>query len=126
MMSAPRMLVVDDSPLLRRFIERFLGNELSVDTAADGAAAIELLALGNTYDVLLVDLAMPAIGGRELYEVVRDRFPAMLERIVFLTGGAVSKEDDVFLREVKNVVVHKPFDNDALRDVIRRAAGLTS
>lgn len=125
-MAAPRVLVVDDSPLLRRFIERLLGDEFAVDAADDGAAAIERLELGNTYDVLLVDLAMPAIGGRELYEVVRDRFPAMRDRVVFLTGGALSKEDDVFMREVTNVVVHKPFDNDALRDVIRRAAGITT
>lgn len=125
-MSAPRMLVVDDSPLLRRFIERFLSDEFTVETAADGAAAIEYLALGKTYDVLLVDLAMPAVGGRELYDVVRGRFPSMLERIVFVTGGALSNEDHVFLREVANAVVQKPFDNDALRGVIRRAAGLTT
>jgi CheY-like chemotaxis protein len=125
-MSPPRMLAVDDSPLLRKFIERFLGDEFVVETAADGGAAIDLLALGKTYAVLLVDLAMPGVDGRQLYDVVAARFPALVDRIVFLTGGALSREDDRFLRSVSNAVVEKPFDNDALRDVIRRTAGLTT
>lgn len=122
----PRILVVDDSLLMRRFIERFLGDELDVETASDGARAIELLALGKTYDVLLVDLAMPGVDGRAFYELVEQRFPALLDRIVFITGGAVTDEDVAFLRKLTNVVVEKPFDNEALRSVIRWRAGITT
>ena len=121
----PRVLVVDDSELLRRFVERLLGDELDVETVADGAQALERLALSATYDVLLVDLAMPSVNGRELYGIVRTRFPALVDRIVFVTGGAVSDDDDRFLRKVPNAVVMKPFDNAELRDVILKTAGLT-
>jgi CheY-like chemotaxis protein len=120
------VLVVDDSPLMRRFLERFLGDGLEVTTAADGAEAIELLVQGKTYDVLLVDLAMPLVDGRELHEAVGIRFPALLPRIVFLTSGAVSSADEKFLRSVPNTVVQKPFDNDDLRTVIALTAKLTT
>jgi CheY-like chemotaxis protein len=119
-----RVLVVDDSPLMRRFLERFLGDGFDVETVADGALAVDLLASGKTYEVLLVDLAMPLVDGRELYETVGARFPALQGRIVFITGGAVTSEDDKFLRSVPNTVVHKPFDNDELREIVRRTAAL--
>jgi two-component system cell cycle sensor histidine kinase/response regulator CckA len=122
----PRLLVVDDSPPLRRFVERLLGDELEVESVADGWEAIQQLSGGKTYDVLLVDLAMPTVNGRQLYDVIRRRFPDLLDRIVFLTGGAVSEEDHRFLRRVPNDVVQKPFDNDVLREVVRKAAGLTT
>jgi CheY-like chemotaxis protein len=122
-----RILVVDDSPHMRRFLERFLSDSSDeVQTAADGAQALELLANGNEYDVLVVDLAMPLVDGRQLYETVRARFPALVDRIVFLTGGAVTSDDESFLRSIANTVVEKPFDNDALREIIRRVGGLTT
>jgi two-component system, cell cycle sensor histidine kinase and response regulator CckA len=121
-----RILVVDDSPHMRRFFERFLTDCCEVDTAADGAQAIELLGRGNTYDVLLVDLAMPLVDGRALYETVRTRFPAQLDRIVFLTGGAFTSDAEEFLRSIPNEVVEKPFDNEVLRETIRRIGGLTT
>ena len=125
-MASPRLLVVDDSPPIGRLIERLLGDEFVIEHAADGALAIAKLEGGATYDVLILDLAMPVMDGRELYELVRERFPELLERIVFLTGGPLSADDDRFLQGVPNVVVEKPFDKDALRDLIRRTAGLTT
>jgi CheY-like chemotaxis protein len=122
-----RILVVDDSLHMRRFLERFLTDKSDeVDTAADGSDALELLAQGKTYDVLVVDLAMPLVDGRAVYESVRVRFPALLDRIVFLTGGALDSEDEKFLRSVPNEVVEKPFDNETLREIIRRVGRLTT
>jgi CheY-like chemotaxis protein len=124
MSERPRVLVVDDSPLMRRFLERFLADAFDVETVEDGARAVDLLANGKTYEVLLLDLAMPLVDGRELYETVGARFPALLDRIVFITGGAVTSEDDKFLRSIPNIIVHKPFDNDELREIVRRTASL--
>jgi CheY-like chemotaxis protein len=122
----PRMLVVDDSPQMRRFLERFFGDAFEVESASDGSVALERLEAGSSYDVLVLDLAMPVLDGRELYDIMQQRFPDLVDRVVILTGGAVSSADERFLRSVPNTVVNKPFDNDDLRAIVLRTAGITT
>jgi CheY-like chemotaxis protein len=120
------MLVVDDSPQMRRFLQRFFGHEFAVEGVSDGTFALELLEAGKTYEVIVLDLTMPELDGRELYEIMKQRFPVLVDRVVILTGGAVSSADERFLRSLPDAVVNKPFDNDALRAIVLRKAGLTT
>lgn len=118
----PSVLIVDDSALVRSLVTRVLRDHLVVEGVADGAAALERLAMGARYDAVLVDLSMPGIGGAELFSVVRERFPDLAPRIVFLTGGASSPEDERFVRTVTNPVLKKPFANEELRALLVRTA----
>src|SRR5687768_8778040 len=122
----PRMLVVDDSPQMKRFLERFFGDAFEVEGVSDGSVALERLEAGSTYDVVVLDLSMPVLDGRELYDIMQQRFPQLVDRVVILTGGAVSSADERFLRSVPNPVVGKPFDNDDLRAIVHRTAGITT
>ena len=53
----------------------------------------------SAFDVVLCDLQMPEVSGMELYAAVRERFPALADRFVFVTGGAFSSDARKFLED---------------------------
>jgi len=58
-----RMLCVDDNEELRQNLEnQFLAEDFKVDTASDGAMALEMIRSGQ-YDIVLLDLKMPKMDG---------------------------------------------------------------
>ncbi|HEY3499561.1 MAG TPA: sigma-54 dependent transcriptional regulator [Polyangiaceae bacterium] len=80
----PRVLVVDDEPALRRALSRLLqATGMRVKVAEDGAEAMEMLTR-ESFDVALVDLMMPRVGGLELLEHVRKRYTAT--QVVLMTA----------------------------------------
>ncbi len=59
------ILVVDDDPLVRKVLQKYLSNiGYNVETAEDGKGALEMLN-SRQYDLVLTDLQMPRLGGRE-------------------------------------------------------------
>ena len=71
-MSAPRILVVDDEPELRRALARsLLGHDFAVREAADGAAALREFAAFKP-DVVLLDLMLPDTTGVEVCRELRE------------------------------------------------------
>jgi signal transduction histidine kinase/CheY-like chemotaxis protein len=83
-----RILLVDDETALRRPIARFLTRRgAAVEEAGDGIEALErIAALDGKFDVLLADLRMPKMDGVALHEELRKRYPALADRVVFLSG----------------------------------------
>ncbi len=84
-MSQPaRILVVDDEPNIRLTLGALLKRAgHTVMEAEDGAAAVALLDL-HPFDLLLVDLKMPGMGGMEVVAAARARQPDIA--IIVLTG----------------------------------------
>jgi hypothetical protein len=59
--------------------------------------------------------------GEQLYREVERRFgPELADRIVFVTGGALSEEGGAFLQAVSNPRLFKPFNPEELRGQIRK------
>jgi CheY-like chemotaxis protein len=63
---------------------------------------------------------MPEMTGIEFHDRVAAHHPRMLERIVFITGGAFTASARAFLDRVPNECVDKPFDVGALRATVER------
>ena len=84
--AAKRVLVVEDEEVVRGLVRQMLvGEGYEVVVAQDGEEAIEL-AGSNTFDVLLTDLTMPKVGGREVAERLRESQPAL--KVVYMSGYA--------------------------------------
>ena len=84
--AAKRVLVVEDEEVVRGLVRQMLvGEGYEVLVAQDGEEAIEL-AGSNTFDVLLTDLTMPKVGGREVAERLRESQPAL--KVVYMSGYA--------------------------------------
>ena len=88
-----------------------------VDTASNGREALERIA-GRRYDVLITDIKMPGMDGRDLYERLRKEDPALAERTVFITGDTVSPDTRSFLQRVKNPGLAKPVRIREVRETI--------
>jgi len=105
-----RVLVVDDEPLVRRSLHRLLASRgHEVVEAASAAEALALLE-GRTFDVVLCDLMMPEMTGFELHAVLSETRPEVANRMVFVSGGAVTEQARAFVEHPGRRVLEKPFD----------------
>jgi two-component system NtrC family sensor kinase len=108
------ILVVDDERAIRSAIVRyFAGLGHTVDAAASSAEAYALLE-ARRYDVLLLDLRMPDVGGDEMYQELVERDPFHAARVIFLTGDVQSDASQRFIDESGRARVTKPFTFDEL------------
>jgi CheY-like chemotaxis protein len=114
-----RILIVDDEPSVVRALQRAL-REHDLVVAFSGVEAIEVLDSGQQFDLVFCDLMMAQLSGMEVFDIVRRRFPALIDRFVFMTGGAFTQQAKDFLAGVSNPVVEKPFDIRALRMLVNR------
>jgi len=118
-----RVLVIDDEPSLGAALKRVLSDENDVVVVTDAAAALEKLARGDRYDVVLCDLMMPDMDGIDFHRRLSAAQPEEADRVVFITGGAMTARVDAFFRRVSNLLLEKPIDLDGLRALIERRVG---
>jgi signal transduction histidine kinase len=112
-----RVLVVDDDPMVLASIRRALRGH-SVTPLQDAREALRLLASEQTFDVILCDLMMPVLSGVELYEQLGEIAPALVPRVVFLTGGAFTQKTRMFLDQIPNRRLEKPFNTESLKALV--------
>ena len=73
---------------------------------------------GAHFDVIISDLMMPVKTGVEFYAELSEQAPRLLDRIIFLTGGAFTVKAREFLDRVSNPCLDKPFDTQRLRALV--------
>jgi PAS domain S-box-containing protein len=116
-----RVLIVDDEISLASMIGRMLEDDFDVETASSAAQALEILRRGTQpFHVVLCDLMMPQMNGIDFYRAVADLLPELVERFVFMTGGAFTPWAAKFLESSHRPCLEKPFDYRMLRDVLQR------
>ena len=116
---AATVLVVDDEPAVGMAVRRVLrGHDVTIVNSA--RRALDLVATGKEFDVVLSDLMMPEMSGMELYEELARAHPKIASRVVFVTGGAFTPEAHAFLDRVGNERMDKPFEVKRLRELVER------
>ena len=116
--STPRILVVDDEPLVADAIRRSLEPDVEVVSVLSGRDAIARLLHDQKFDVVLCDIMMPDIAGMDVYDAIRRARPGLEERFVFVTGGAFTSRARSFVASISNPCLEKPLDIDALRRLV--------
>ncbi len=113
------ILVVDDELAIIDILYQVLRMDgHRVDTALNGTVALRKIEK-EQYDVIISDLKMPGMGGRELYERIRETNLDLARRIIFSTGDVVSSDTREFLEKSGNNYLQKPFDTEAIRRIVR-------
>jgi two-component system NtrC family sensor kinase len=113
-----RILVVDDEPHILHYMRATLESwGHRVDVATDGTEAVER-ALAEPFDVIICDLRMPRLGGREMYQHLARQHPAIAERVIFATGDTVRGDTLQFLESLGRPFLHKSFTLAELRRVL--------
>ncbi|WP_339471786.1 MULTISPECIES: ATP-binding protein [unclassified Pseudomonas] len=112
------VVVVEDDPAVRMLVVNVL-DELgyTAHQAADARAALPLLESDLRVDLLVTDVGLPGMNGRQLAEIARQQRPGL--KVLFMTGYAEkAAERQGFLEDGMNMVA-KPFSIDLLATTIR-------
>ena len=116
-----RILVVEDDPLNRFFIEQLLRKEgLEVNVAESGEAALELLRQGSEIDLVLMDVSMPGMDGYETTQKIRAELGLATLPVIALTAHAIDGERQRCLDAGMDDYLTKPIDLDGLRATLSR------
>ena len=114
-----RILVVDDEEIVIRSCLRILeGNGYEIDVAHDGHDALRKVE-SNTYDVMILDIMMPNLGGMEVLRRVKETHPDI--DVIMITGLS---QIDTAVQAMKLGAfdyISKPFEPDELKLVVQRA-----
>lgn len=109
------ILVADDEPAVRQFVERALNYAgYAVTAVPDGNAALEELAK-RSYDLLLTDIVMPDLDGIALALKVAKDYPKT--KILMMSGYANQRQRAHNLDFLAHEVISKPF---TLEDITKR------
>jgi PAS domain S-box-containing protein len=117
---APLILIAEDEPAVRAVAERCLVQRgYRVRSAPDGESALRLAGELKELDLLLTDVVMPGMNGRQLAEALKSVHPRT--PVLFMTGYT----DDTALRlgiETNQVrILSKPFTPDGLASAVEEA-----
>ncbi len=113
------VLVVDDEEPVGKLIARLLhdlGHSALVVTS--GEAALQALKR-DTFDLIFSDVKMPGISGFDLYRVLREQYPDMVSRMVFITGDTLSPLTQSRLAQLGLPSLAKPFALEHLEALVQ-------
>ncbi|MBN1959997.1 MAG: PAS domain-containing protein [Deltaproteobacteria bacterium] len=119
----PRVLAIDDEPLMLTGLRRLLWREYELDTASSATEALSRIA-NNDYDIILCDLMMPGRNGMDLYSLIENSHPTISNRFIFLTGGAFTPSMNDFANKMGDRVISKPPDVEELLRLMKRVLDL--
>ena len=113
------ILIVDDDEFIGTTLMRLLERNFDVAMTTRSAQARDWLLRGDRYDVILCDLLMPQLSGMDLYDQVAAAAPDQANRMILLTGGALTTTVRDFRDRVHNPRLEKPFELARLLTLIK-------
>jgi two-component system NtrC family sensor kinase len=115
--AGPRLevLVIDDEEFITNLVHELLRSRLGwrVEQVHDGQEAIRRLEKAR-FDLVITDLRMPGLDGFAILGWIKDFRPALLRRVLVITGDSGSPSMDQELQELKVTLLRKPFTPDEL------------
>ena len=121
-MAETRVLVVDDEEeLTSTLVERLEIRGFACEGVTNGAEALRRVEEGG-FDVVVLDVKMPGLGGIEVIRRLKQSHPAL--QVILLTGHSSAKTAENGLGLGAFEYVLKPVKIDVLVEMIRRAAAV--
>ncbi|MFP2926973.1 response regulator transcription factor [Pyxidicoccus sp. 3LG] len=108
-----RVLVIEDNRDLQANIARFLEPDFLLDFAGTGPEGLAL-ALGNPYDVIVLDLMLPGMSGIEVCERYRQAAPRLVPILMLTARDTLEDKEEGFQAGADDYLV-KPFSLRELR-----------
>ena len=119
----PSILIVDDEQSQRTVMQTILKREgYTIETAENGIVALEKIE-DNLFDVVVSDMRMAQMSGRELLHEIKGRDPD-LPVLIVTAYAEVNDAVDLVAREGAFYYLEKPIQIDVLKKEVRRAIGM--
>ena len=119
-MDSIRVLIVDDEgQFVDAVVERLQLRGFDADGVTNGRDALENMAL-RPYDVVLLDVKMPGLGGLDVIRKVKEQWPGL--QVVMLTGHGSTKDAEEGKQLGAFEYLMKPVNIDDLVSVLRAAS----
>ena len=121
-MDSIRVLIVDDEgQFVDAVVERLQLRGFDAEGVTNGQDAVKMMLLTQSpYDVVLLDVKMPSLGGLDVIREVKERWPGL--QVVMLTGHGSSKDADEGMQLGAFEYLTKPVNIDDLVSILRAAA----
>jgi DNA-binding NtrC family response regulator len=117
--STANILIIDDEETIRDSCRQLLRKEgYSVETAVEGIQGLKLLKQ-NLFDVVLLDLKLPGMGGREILTRIKNLEPEI--PVIIITGFASIESAVDTIKHGAFDYLAKPFSPEELRVVVKKA-----
>lgn len=116
-----RVLLVEDNPINQQIAaELLISAGISVELADNGRVAVEKIASGSCYDIVLMDLQMPEMDGYAATAAIRANPSCATLPILAMTAHAMPEERARCQKAGMNAHIAKPIDPDVLFDTLAR------
>lgn len=106
-MQKPELLIVDDAPMMTRFLELFFSENYTVTCCTSPMDALDKFSLGYQPEIIVSDLQMPDMSGTALVKAMRKMFPSC--PILVISGQKESNKRLKVLEAGADDFVPKPF-----------------
>ncbi len=116
------VLIVEDNKINQKVLERLLSKlHISCDIAANGKEGVALFKK-NTYDLILMDINMPVMGGIEAAKLIKSlkKYKTQAPPIIAVTAGATLENESFTSDSSLDEFLGKPIDFDTLKIIIKK------
>lgn len=124
----PRVLIVDDSPVMRNLLQQTTATVagVTIDQAEDGVAALKTIRTApEPYDLVFLDLNMPLMDGMKLLSYMRQEQDLGRTSVAVVTTEQ-SEETELQARSLgASHFLRKPVTQGMINDVLRDVLGIT-
>ena len=112
------VLVVEDEPVVRGVILEMLAEQgYQTLEAFDGPSGLQLLSGNDAIDLLITDVGLPGMNGRQLADQAREIRPGL--KVLFITGYAENAGMAEGFLQPGMEMITKPFDHDQLSQRVK-------
>ena len=115
---AKKALIIDDEQPLLDIISEVLSH-LNIEStqASSGKNALEIAKSNNIFDLILVDMNMPELNGKDTYKELRKRYPE--SAVIFMSGYDISDKIKEMNLKNPNTFLKKPFTISQLSQIVQ-------
>jgi DNA-binding response OmpR family regulator len=116
----PRLLIIDDEPLVVSMLTRLLRRRYDITTTTSGVEGLRL-ASDEPWDAILCDVMLPELSGPQLLQRLQAEGRPVAAKVGFMTGGAFGSEASSFLEGLgRDGWLAKPFGLAQLEEFVER------
>lgn len=115
-----QVLIVENEKIILSFLSNILKRlGHSVAETKSGSEALVILE-DKEFDAIFLDIHLPDVSGKEIYQKLKERSPERARRIVFISGDLRNPKTASFVEETGNSCLEKPFTLGELKEFLKQ------